>query len=60
MRCTELHAYGRIAMSAAEKAKLEAELTQAFVEAIETVGLAAFKATSMFASNERTSFKQAA
>ncbi len=47
-------------MSAADKAKLEAELLHAFIEAIEAVGLAAFKSTSMFGSNERIALKQAA
>ncbi len=37
-------------MSAVQKAQLQAELTQAFIEAIHKVGLANFKATSMFGS----------
>ena len=37
-------------MSAAQKAQLEAELTQAVLEALYKVGLGNFKATSLFGS----------
>jgi len=37
--------------------KLTAILTKAFAEAIKKVGLASFKQTSMFASNESASVK---
>ena len=47
-------------MSAAQKATLEAELTQAVMEAIQKVGLAAFKATSMFGSAGRQATLKAA
>ena len=40
-------------MAYMNKNKLKADLTQAFIYAITTVGMEDFKKTSMFASNEK-------
>ncbi len=47
-------------MSDLQKAQLQAELTEAVIEAIQKVGLATFKATSMFGSAGREALSKAA
>lgn len=47
-------------MSASETAKIQAEIHEAIVIAIKKVGIPAFKATSMFGSNDRLSLQKAA
>jgi hypothetical protein len=60
MRCKIREFRGDIAMSDLQKAQLQAELTEAVIEAIQKVGLATFKATSMFGSAGREALSKAA